>query len=189
MPMKSKLPNDGELSVKYILKELDPSEELLVEQAMMEDDNTLIEIESLRTTYHKLQSLPLLNAPGEVLDNILAHSELQRMNAGKIRSLANFRTISYAAAASLMIASGATWYLQTGGTNTMMVSDDTTSSVYETKPYSSPWVDKKDIMHVESIGSGTEILTDSVQNKLRPIDVEVTNVRTNRQVQLTGAQN
>ena len=42
--MKSKLPNDGELSVKYILKELDPSEELLVEQAMMEDDNTLIEI-------------------------------------------------------------------------------------------------------------------------------------------------
>ena len=71
----------------------------------------------------------------------------------------------------------------------MMVSDDTTSSVYETKPYSSPWVDKKDIMHVESIGSGTEILTDSVQNKLRPIDVEVTNVRTNRQVQLTGAQN
>ena len=189
MPMKSKLPNDGELSVKYILKELDPSEELLVEQAMMEDENTLIEIESLRTTYHKLQSLPLLNAPGEVLDNILAHSELQRLNAGKVRPLFNFRTISYAAAASLMIASGATWYLQTGGTTSMMVSEDTTSNVYETEQYSSPWVDKKDIMHVGSIGAGTEIVPDSVLNKLRPIDGEVTTVRPNRQVQLTGAQN
>ena len=186
--MKSKLQNDGELSIKYILKELDPSEELLVEQVMMEDENTLIEIESLRTTYHKLQSLPVLNAPVEVLDNILSHSELQRMNAGKVSPLFNFRTISYAAAASLMIASGATWYLQTGGSSTMMVAEDTTSNVYEAEEYASPWVDKKDIMHVGSIGSGTEMVPDSVLNKLRPIDGEVNKVRPNRPVQLTGAQ-
>ncbi|HAC15295.1 MAG TPA: hypothetical protein DCE78_05040, partial [Bacteroidetes bacterium] len=98
-------------------------------------------------------------------------------------------TISYAAAASLMIASGATWYLQTGSSSSMMVSEDTTSTVYETEQYSSPWVDKKDIMHVGAIGAGTEIVPDSILNKLRPIDGEVTTVRPNRQVQLTGAQN
>lgn len=187
--MKSKLPNEDELFVKYILRELDPSEEVLVEQAMLDDENALIEVESLRNTFKKLQSLPSYDAPQHLLNNIIEQSASTRITGGNIRPLFNFRRISYAAAASLLIAGGATWYTQSGDAHLMVVTEDTTTGTYIAEPNSSPWIDKRDIMHVSSFGAGTELIPDTVMQRLRPIDAESAPIRPSRQLQLTGAQN
>lgn len=190
MPMKSKLPIDSELSVKYVMRELDPSEEMMVEQAMLDDENTLIEVESLRNTYKRVQNLPRYSAPNHIVE-ALVRASVQRPNEStRITPLFSFRKISYAAAASLMIAGGATWYMQLGGSTPLMVNDISEGSVYQaTQPASNPWIDNKDILHVNGSGAGAENVPDTVLNKLRPIDGEVITVRPGRQLQLTGAQN
>lgn len=188
--MKSKLPNDSELCVKYVMRELDPSEEMMVEQAMIDDENTLIEVESLRNTYKRIQNLPRYSAPSHIVESLVRASVNQPSEASRITPLFNFRKISYAAAASLMIAGGATWYMQMGDTAPLMVNDVSEGSVYQvSQPTSNPWVDKKDILHVNGSGAGAENVPDTVLNRLRPIDNEVITIRPGRQLQLTGAQN
>jgi hypothetical protein len=89
-----------------------------------------------------------------------------------------------------MIVGGATWYTQQGETPPLMVNDVGEESVYQvSRSTSAPWVDKKDILHVNGSGMDTENVPDTVFNKLRPVDSEVVMVRTGRQLQLTGAQN
>ena len=188
--MKSKLPNDSELCVKYIFRELDPSEEMLVEQAMIDDENTLIEVESLRNTYKRIQNLPRYSAPDHLVESLVRASVNRPRESSRITPLFNFRKISYAAAASIMIVGGATWYTQQGETPPLMVNDVGEESVYQvSRSTSAPWVDKKDILHVNGSGMDTENVPDTVFNKLRPVDSEVVMVRTGRQLQLTGAQN
>ena len=45
--------NDENAVIRYLMKEMDPSEEVLMERAMMEDDDLLIEVESMRQTLHR----------------------------------------------------------------------------------------------------------------------------------------
>lgn len=172
------------------MRELDPSEEMLVEQAMIDDENTLIEVESLRNTYKRVQNLPRYSAPNHIVESLVRASVNQPSAATRIVPIFNFRKISYAAAASLMIAGGATWYMQMGDTAPFVVNDASEGSVYQaSQPTSNPWVDNKDILHVNGSGVGTENVPDTVLNKLRPIDNEVITIRPGRQLQLTGVQN
>jgi hypothetical protein len=191
MPMKSKLQNEAELCVKYVMRELDPSEEMLVEQAMLNDENTLIEVESLRNTYRRIQVLPQFAAPESLLEKIADQAGIYQNEQSKIRPLFNFRKMSYAAAASLLIAGGASWYLQNGDPTVYMVTEDTESNVYQTsESISNPWIDNKNILHVNGgISSQEASVPDSMLQKLRPIDGEIISIRPNRQLQLTGAQN
>ncbi|MCH8557023.1 MAG: hypothetical protein LAT84_04340 [Balneolia bacterium] len=71
MEKNTNMHNADELCLKYILNELDPSEVLLVEQAMKEDENVLIEIESLRATLRKLDKLPEVSPSEDVRQKIL----------------------------------------------------------------------------------------------------------------------
>lgn len=71
MEKNTNMHNADELCLKYILNELDPSEVLLVEQAMKEDENVLIEIESLRATLRKLDKLPEVSPSENVRQKIL----------------------------------------------------------------------------------------------------------------------
>jgi hypothetical protein len=172
------------------MKELDPSEEMLVEQAMIDDENTLIEVESLRNTYKRVQNLPRYSAPNHILESLVNTSAVKTIEKSRITPLFNFRKISYAAAASLMIAGGATWYMQIGGSETLMVNEATDGSMYQTsEQVSNPWIDNKDILHVNGSGVTADNVPDTVLNKLRPIDGEIITVRPGRQLQLTGAQN
>jgi hypothetical protein len=71
MEKKPNMSNVDELCVKYVFDELDPSEITLVEQAMMHDQNLLIEVESLKSTWRKLKNLPELTPPPNLSDAIL----------------------------------------------------------------------------------------------------------------------
>lgn len=62
--------NVDELCIKYVLNELDPSELPLIEQAMREDSNVLIEVESLRSTLRKLEKLPHTAPPVNVQEKV-----------------------------------------------------------------------------------------------------------------------
>ncbi len=172
------------------MRELDPSEEMVVEQAMIDDENTLIEVESLRNTYKRVQNLPRYSAPNHILESLVNSSANRPVGSTRMTPLFNFRKISYAAAASLMIAGGATWYMQLGDVAPLLVNDVSDGNAYQTTtPVSNPWVDNKDILHVNGSGSGAENVPDTVLSKVRPIDGEVITVRPGRQLQLTGAQN
>jgi hypothetical protein len=189
MPMKSKLLNEDKLLLRYILNELDPSEETLVEKAMIEDENVLIEVESLRTTLKKIQNLPVLEPPIELTSKLVKKAAEVQFENSKIKPITYLRRFSYAAAATIMIAGGSIWYVQMSLKTPFVVTENsdgfTTSSTLQN---SSPWVDKQNIIHIGTIGISGEIVPDSVLNKLRPIEVNQTSFQTPRQVQLTGTQ-
>jgi hypothetical protein len=189
MPMKSKLQNEDELLLRYILNELDPSEETIVEKAMLEDENVLIEVESLRTTLKKTSILPLLDPPADITSLIVDKAIEFRAERAKIRPITYLKKFSYAAAATILIAGGSVWYVQTSQSNVLMVSEN--PDVYTTTTSgqnSSPWIDKQNILHIGSIGSAAELVPDSVMNKLRPIDGDQPLLQAPRHVQLTGTQ-
>jgi hypothetical protein len=71
MEKKSNLSSVDELCIKYVFDELDPSEITLVEQAMVEDENLLIEVESLKSTWRKLRNMPDLHPPVHLSDSVL----------------------------------------------------------------------------------------------------------------------
>lgn len=75
--------NVDELCVKYVFDELDPSEITLVEEAMIEDQNLLIEVESLKSTWRKLKKMPEMHPPENISKAIIEqareHSSQQQM--------------------------------------------------------------------------------------------------------------
>lgn len=189
MPMKSKLLNEDKLLLRYILNELDPSEETLVEKAMLEDENVLIEVESLRTTLKKIQNLPVLEPPIELTSKIVEKALEVQFEISKIKPITYIRRFSYAAAATLMIAGGSIWYVQSSLNSQSVLTEHsdrftTTASMQN----SSPWVDKQNIIHIGTIGTSGELVPDSVMNKLRPIESNQQSFQIPRQVQLTGTQ-
>ncbi len=71
MEKKKNMSNVDELCVKYVFDELDPSEITLVEQAMNYDQNLLIEIESLKSTWRKLKKLPEMSPPDNISEAVI----------------------------------------------------------------------------------------------------------------------
>lgn len=115
MEKNTNMPNaDDELCLKYVLNELDPSEVMLVERAMAEDQDTLIEVESLRATMRKLNTLPEHSPPAELRDKIMKqareHAE-EQYHASKMISLFSFSasTTYTAAAIAAMLLIGITY--------------------------------------------------------------------------------
>ncbi len=62
---------DENACIRYLMKEMDPSEEMLFEKKMMEDENLLIEVESLRKVNQRLADLPRFSPPDFVTEQIL----------------------------------------------------------------------------------------------------------------------
>jgi anti-sigma-K factor RskA len=189
MPMKSKLQNADELSIKYVVNELDPSEEMLVEQAMMHDEDLLIEVESLRQTLKKCESLPIFDAPNHVIQAVMEKVETYTPKKPQPIGYRSFKRYSYAAAATVLISAGTVWYTQTAGESSMLVMDEVETANYSVEAQASPWIDNRDILHLNTAGMNSSPTNDSLNGKLRPIDGESVTSRPARQLHLTGAQN
>ena len=65
------------------MKEMDPSEEMEFEKKIREDENLLIEVESLRATNRKLAGLPLQNPPKHLTQKIA--NEAKQLKEKKVR--------------------------------------------------------------------------------------------------------
>ena len=75
---------DENNAIRYLMKEMDPSEEMEFEKMMREDENLLIEVESLRATNRKLSDLPSKNPPKQLIKNI--SDDLKQLQATKQKS-------------------------------------------------------------------------------------------------------
>jgi len=120
------------------MKEMDPSEELLMERAMMEDEDLLIEVESMRQTLKKLDKLPEVEPPTDVTDAIMEQAaEQAEENRESPKTFTPILRYAVAATLALTVTAGGAWFFigseetQAGTTQANVaasVTNDNTSS-------------------------------------------------------------
>ena len=104
--------------IRYLMKEMDPSEEIEFEREMMQDENLLIEVESLRKTYQKLNKLPFEEPPTELVEKIATEAvqtQQEMLNRSKRWMFYLSRSVAAAAVLILMISSGVYFLKLTSG--------------------------------------------------------------------------
>ncbi|MCW9706422.1 hypothetical protein [Fodinibius salsisoli] len=209
--------NEDNDCIRYLMKEMDPSEELLMERAMMEDENLLIEVESMRQTLKKLDKLPRKDPPSELSNNILKQAaEQAEKNRESQKTLNPVFKYAVAATLALTIGAGGTWFYMGGS-----VTDDSRRSRISAAPSQSqvasgssdfqlnninfealkvtsaaakkvtPWVDRENVIHFEDQmnNSDFEALIQESTQKLKPINNSALNNRPVKSIQLTGTGN
>jgi hypothetical protein len=168
------------------MREMDPSEELEFEKLMREDEDLLIEVESLRATNKKLSALPDLEPPENIVENISKEAErAARQNSGY-----NYKNVFVrGAAAAVLFASLAGGYLyyssvpvETGATN---IANGQTIE---------PWVDRNNILRYageEPSTSETTIHPDLLKSydKLQLVSEPIGNSSSTNRILLTGSSN
>lgn len=105
-------------TIRYLMREMDPSEEIEFEREMMRDENLLIEVESLRLTYKKLGRLPQINAPDHVLGAVMKQAAEASAKKSTMRRLFTRYSVRVSAAA-LLFAGLTTAYFMNGGSGEM----------------------------------------------------------------------
>lgn len=133
--------NDDD-TIRYLMREMDPSEEIEFERKMLSDQNLLIEVESLRSTLNKVKKLPLQNPPPNIIAEIQQKAiKEQRKNI----KASNWMGKSIAVAASLVLIATASIYFYNMSTipqNPSELSEIKGSSMVK------PWIDKNEIIRV-----------------------------------------
>jgi hypothetical protein len=147
--------NDDDV-IRYLMREMDPSEEVLMERAMMEDDDLLIEVECMRQTLHRLDELPEKTPPVTLSESIIQQAGEHK----KKFTLIPGDIFKYAAVLIIGIGLGGgiwlflqTWVLQKQGKG----SPKTVISVHtiKTQPTASddinikPWVDRHNVIYFQ----------------------------------------
>lgn len=112
--------NEDNDCIRYLMKEMDPSEEIQMEREMMEDEDLLIEVESMRQTLQKLDGLPEIEPPSDVTESVMEKAaEKAEENRKSNRS---FRKPAFkfavAATLALTITAGGAWlFVESEGVN------------------------------------------------------------------------
>lgn len=202
--------NEDNDCIRYLMKEMDPSEELLMERAMMEDENLLIEVESMRQTFKKLDQLPQMNPPSDVRNNILQQAS---EHAGRRHTGGYFKPLyKYAVAATLALTftAGGLWYYtgeeiksnpsspmteeslgSFGLTNDAFILNELVQQASANETNVEPWVDRNDVLHFNSQRSDDdfEAILQSSTQKLQLIENSITRSQRPNPIQLTGSGN
>lgn len=159
--------NEDNDCIRYLMKEMDPSEELLMERAMMEDEDLLIEVESMRQTLQKLDKLPQVEPPKEVTDSIMEKASKHAAERRKAnRSFKPMYKYAVAATLALTITAGGTWFFigQSGKENAGKM-----SQVSQTQADPSvPAVNESDKLRMASSNNLQEVSAKSGDYKVEP---------------------
>ena len=155
--------NLEESCIRYLMREMDPSEEIEFEREMLKDENLLIEVESLRKTYQKLGKLPLKEAPehivNKVINDAVKHQET-RVHRTRIWVMNFSKAVASVAAALLFISTGIYFYGQPWG-------EAPQNQAAEIQPLEAsavtPWVDRNDIIELAG-ASDQSVMSESLQN-------------------------
>ena len=170
--------NEDNDCIRYLMKEMDPSEELLMERAMMEDEDLLIEVESMRQTLQKLDQLPEKDPPSDVRESVMEMASKQAEKNKQVNSF-GLPAYKYAVAATLALAitAGGVWFYVDSAENSaqqqsssITVSEQSGSTVQSagtqlpqnnmqqvtaasetsrTEQAIEPWIDRNDIIRFE----------------------------------------
>ncbi len=177
--MSSNMLINDEDCIRYLMREMDPSEETEFEREMMSNENLLIEVESLRSTYNKVKKLPIRQTPAQVLEKVreLAVAEQRKRLRTSFRLIGWFGKTVAAAASILLLISASVYFFDVG------ISSKKTETVVE-KSQIQPWVDRNqilkisdriDVIRAQQIGDDYEKSFD----KLTPVK-EVSSSRSSR---------
>lgn len=209
--------NEEHTCIKYLMKELDPSEAVLFERKMMEDDDLLIEVECMRKTLRRLDNLPEVDPPAHLTDMIVHKAAARKSSPSHTIIPFNSQqsqTKYYAAAAILAV--GVTFgvlSLESGlnqekkQPNSSMTAEVQSRNVQNRDVGRSsvkPWVDRNNVLYFtgtsSSINSNATNTSASAymdsaleesMKKLKPIDepLHFYNKTNAQEFQLTGTKN
>ena len=131
--------------IRYLMREMDPSEEIEFEREMMSNENLLIEVESLRSTYNKVKKLPLKQTPAEILNKVKeqAVSDQQKRLRSSFKLIGWFGK-SVAVAATILLLISVSVYFIDFGTLTSSPTQTTVISAGTVQP----WVDRNEIINI-----------------------------------------
>lgn len=134
--------NKDDGCIRYLMQEMDPAEVIEFEREMLNDENLLIEVESLRKTYKKFGKLPLYSPPKTLIDQVVqkAISEQQkRTGATKFIYLKSSKAV--ASISAIIILSVGTFFYG----NFINKNTDTISNLNVLQPKEiQPWMDKNE---------------------------------------------
>lgn len=185
--------NSEEGCIRYLMREMDPAEEIEFERAMMKDQNLLIEVESLRKTYQKLGKLPLQHPPKNLVDEITKNAvneQRSRVDRNKNLLINLSKAVASVAAAVLVISMGTYFYGNSSGVQEIeQIGTPATTEIAQ------PWVDRNEV--IEFAGTSvqnqntTEVENERIQSfeKLRLVNSETGFSPPNRKVVLTSTSN
>jgi hypothetical protein len=189
-------PDDENDVIRYVMEEMDPSEEVLMERAMMEDDDLLIEVESMRHTMQRLNDLPEKEPPAELTQSIVREAKTHQKHR---RGWADVSPNMYKYAAVLMIGiclGGGMWFFmnfyfgQRG--NVRQATATISTQRLPVKPQVKPWVDRHDIIYFQdkfSEKSGYQSIQQASLHKLTPVQQPAVNsYSTSPNVHLTSEE-
>lgn len=195
--------NEENAVIRYLMKEMDPSEEVLMERAMMEDDDLLIEVESMRQTLQRLDDLPEKSPPAELSETIVRQAAEHKQETSMWPSIP---TEAYKYAAVLLIGmgmgSGLWLYLDSSSpadstlnnkaaiSTNIQPSNASNSSTTDAEP----WVDRDDVIYFQDMfnteSTAYDMIMQTSMGKLKPVnDQALQPYRNSRNVQLTGSGN
>lgn len=194
--------NEDNAVIRYLMKEMDPSEEVLMERAMMEDDDLLIEVESMRQTLQRLDDLPEKSPPDELSDTIVRQAAKHKQEASTWPSIPSE---AYKYAAVLLIGmgmgSGLLLYLDSSPTQQTNVGNEASISTNiqptnttNASEEAEPWVDRDDVIYFQDMfnteSSAYDLIMQTSMSKLTPVNDQALQPNPNsRNVQLTGSGN
>lgn len=185
---------DDNNAIRYLMREMDPSEEMEFEKQMREDENLLIEVESLRATNRRLSGLPQINPPKQLTKKIADDAkQLQQQKINRQNRISYLFKRGIAAAFLLAAFSGGYFYIW----DTAEVSEPTNTAaagVTNTEKVVEPWVDRNDILTFP--GNVQTVESQSLQaefsksyNKLQLVNDPRTGVTGANGILLTGSSN
>ena len=132
---------DEHKAIRYLMKEMDPSEEMEFEKLMREDEDLLIEVESLRATKRRLSGLPIKTPPEQLTQKITDDAkQLQSNSLRKSRNVSFFLKRGIAAAILLASFIGGGYYYYTRDFSETPAANTQANQTIE------PWVDRNEIL-------------------------------------------
>ena len=166
---------DNNDCIRYLMKEMDPSEELLMERAMMEDEDLLIEVESMRQTLKKLDRLPEVEPPSHVTESIKEKAaEQAEKNRQRNKTLKPAYKYAVAATLALTISAGGAWlFINSGETNSTQ-QQATTASV--SSPSATQAQDINQVSTGNTGSSSTQFAGTNIQNQPTETTPETSNI-------------
>jgi hypothetical protein len=189
-------PADENDVIRYVMEEMDPSEEVLMERAMMEDDDLLIEVESMRHTMQRLDDLPEKEPRAELTESIVREAKNHQQ---KKRSWTSVSPNMYKYAAVLVIGiclGGGMWFLMNfyfgrqGNVRHAAVAISTQNT--PVKQEVKPWIDRHNILYFQdkfSAKSGYQSIQQASLHKLTPVQQPAVNsYSTSPNVHLTSEE-
>jgi hypothetical protein len=170
-----------ELCIKYLMNETDPSETADIRAEMIDDPDALIEYESMRSTWSKVQGLPEMAPPAHITDAIV-NQVTSTTHFGGVYSMST--GVKWAAAAAIVVMSG--FGIWTSSVVVKNVTGDSAASAIAPVSNDKQWVDRNDVLIIQPGQNTTAQSTNA--SKLKPVTPSPENAAGNTDIQLAGSR-